>query len=83
MKANYSLDDALKLFNQEIEKTQKELDVLEEEKVKCRKNMLSSPISSDLRLRELRIYAICTKELLDCLIKSRDRLLEEMTEVYL
>ena len=83
MKANYSLDDALRLFNEEIEKTQKELDILEEEKLKCRMMMLSSPIAADKRFNELRIFAICTKELLDCLKRSRDRLVKEMAEVYL
>ena len=31
MRANMTLDDALRLFNEEIEKTQKELDILEQE----------------------------------------------------
>lgn len=83
MKANYTLDDALRLFNEEIDKTQKDLDILEEEKLKCRKLMLSSPIAADKRFNELRILAICTEDLLKCLKKSRDRLVSEMAEVYL
>lgn len=83
MQVSYSLDDALRLFNQEIDKTQKDLDILEEEKLKCRKMMLSSPIVADKRFNELRILAMCTKDLLKCLKKSRDRLVSEMAEVYL
>ena len=83
MRANMTLDDALRLFNEEIEKTQKELDILEQEKLKCRSMMLSSPLIADKRFNELRILAICTKELLDCLTRSRDRLVDEMAEVYL
>lgn len=83
MQASYSLDEALRLFNKEIDKTQKDLDILEEEKIKCRIMMLSSPIAADKRFDELRILAICTEDLLKCLKKSRDRLVSEMMEVYL
>lgn len=79
-KAGVTPDEALKLFNEEIEKTKKELDELRQRMVNCRMQMLSTPISSELEFDRLRIFSICTEELLTCLERSRNRLVEEMME---
>lgn len=79
-KAGVTPDEALKLFNEEIERTKKELDELHQRMISCRMQMLSTPISSELEFNRLRIFRICTEELLTCLERSRDRLVEEMME---
>lgn len=83
MKGNYSLTEALELFNKEIAGSQKELDELDERMTRCRLEMLNTPISSDLEFNRLRILRICTNELLTALKRSRDRLIDEMVAVYL
>lgn len=79
-KVGVTPDEALKLFNEEIERTKKELDELYKRMISCRMQMLSTPISSELEFNRLRIFRICTEELLTCLERSRDRLVKEMVE---
>lgn len=82
-KVGVTPDEALRLYNEEIDRTKKELDDINRRMVGCRMQMLSTPISSELEFDRLRIFRICTEELLTCLERSRDRLVEEMMEMCL
>ena len=75
-----TLDEVLRLFNEEVARAETRLIEDQKKRQDIRRMCFSSPLQVDKRIQGLNWLIIMDKEILGALVQSRDRLLEEMVK---
>lgn len=78
-----TLDDALRLFQDEISATETRILYRQERRNEIRRLYFGRLMTHDEEIRTLSFLITCDYELLKVLKNSRDRLVEEMVRAYL